>query len=557
MASSTTYRSLKGSKHPHPQEYKKLHPTDAGEQLTVTLLLRRNPSHTKLRPESMIADRGSRPPREAFAEARGAVPSELEAVANFAKEAGLEVVEADAARRSVVVRGSAATVNKAFNIQLNDYEYERGTYRSHDREVNLPSNIADYVEAVMGLTNRKVPARHFSTASVARKRALLDPPNTRPVTPAQVAALYNFPPGDGAGQTIGLYEMETQDGPAGYAMSDIAATMAALGNLPVPMIVDVPVDGTENSGNSDGETGLDITVAGAIAPKAKIAVYFAGAEPQNMIHALQKMIHPAGRDPIPTIISISYGWGPDDLGTPSFSDSEWSQFTQLFEDAATNRITVFVSSGDSGAFVESQTQAQVSYPGSEVWVTSCGGTSIGDVNGSSFDEWVWNDIGAAGPGATGGGVSARFDVPPYQAGAAVPVRNGTRNTGRGVPDIAGNASENSGYLQVINGSRPQPVGGTSAVAPLYAGLIARINANNGFPVGYLNTTLYNLPQSAFRSIVGPPGPANNSFGRVKGYAAGPSWNACAGRGSLNGQALQAAIAAAHAAPAPSPAPVVS
>jgi kumamolisin len=554
MASSISYRSLKGSEHPHPHEHKKLHPTDGGEQLTVTMLLRRKPGHAKLKPGAMVADRGTRPSREEFAAARGAEPSELKAVTDFAKKADLEVVETDPARRSVVVRGSAAAINKAFNIQLNDYQYERGTYRSHDGEVNLPSSIADYVDAVVGLTNRKVPARHFSTASAARKRALLDPPNTQPLTPAQVAALYNFPPGDGAGQTIGLYEMETEDGPAGYAASDIAATMAALGNLPVPTIVDVPIDGTGNSGNSDGETGLDITVAGAIAPKATIAVYFAGAETQNMIHALQTMIHPSGTEPVPSIISISYGWGSDDLGTPSFSDSEWAQFTQLFEDAATNKITVFVSSGDKGAFVESQTQAQVSYPGSEVWVTSCGGSSIGNVNGSSFDEWVWNDIGAAGPGATGGGVSARFDTPSYQAAARVPVRNGTGKAGRGVPDISGNASENSGYLQVINASQPQPVGGTSAVAPLYAGLIARINASNGFPAGYLNTTLYNLPQSAFQSIVGPPGPANNNFSRVKGYTAGPVWNGCTGLGSVNGQALQAALAAAHAAPVPAPAP---
>ena len=199
----------------------------------------------------------------------------------------------------------------------------------------------------------------------------------------------------------------------------------------------------------------------------------------------------------------------------------------------------------------SETQAQVSYPSSEVWVTSCGGTTIGNVNGSSFDEWVWNDIGAAGDRATGGGVSARLEFPSFQAGAPVPVRNGTGKAGRGVPDIAGNASENSGYLQVINGLRPQSVGGTSAVAPLYAGLVARINANNGFPAGYLNTLLYTLPTTPFRDIVGAPGPANNNFGHVVGYPAGPGWDSCTGLCSVNGQALQVALSAAQpAGPAP-------
>ncbi|RZF24330.1 hypothetical protein EVC45_39405 [Paraburkholderia sp. UYCP14C] len=242
--------------------------------------------------------------------------------------------------------------------------------------------------------------------------------------------------------------------------------MAALGNLPVPRIVDVAVDGTENSGQSDGETGLDITVAGAIAPAATIAVYFAGAQPQNMIDALQMMIHPNAGEPTPPIVSISYGWGPDDLGEPGFSDSEWTQISMLFEDADTNKITVLVSLGDSGAQIASRTQAQTSYPASDPWVTACGGTTIGNVNGATFEEWVWNDVGAAGPGATGGGVSARFPVPSYQSEVALPKRVGTGQAGRGVPDIAGNASENSGYLQVINGQPAQPVGGTSAVAPL-------------------------------------------------------------------------------------------
>jgi kumamolisin len=143
------------------------------------------------------------------------------------------VLETDAARRSVVVRGPAAAMNKAFQVQLHDYQYSKGTYRSHDEAVKLPASIVDYVEAVVGLTDRKVKATHFSTISAARKRAAVDPSNTTALTPAQVAALYNFPAGDGSGQTIGLYEMETQDqngnpAPAGYAVADITATMAAL-----------------------------------------------------------------------------------------------------------------------------------------------------------------------------------------------------------------------------------------------------------------------------------------------------------------------------------------
>jgi kumamolisin len=334
--------------------------------------------------------------------------------------------------------------------------------------------------------------------------------------------------------------MKTGTTPAGYALSDIQGTFKGFGNLPMPTIIDVPVDGTTNSGKSDGETGLDITVAGALAPKATIAVYFAGATTENMIHALQQMILPKAGEPAPSIISISYGWGPDDTATPSFSASVYAQFTSLFEDAATNKISVFVSSGDSGASVESKTQAQVSYPSSDIWVTSCGGTSIGNIDTNNPDEWVWNDSGA-----TGGGVSARFPVPTYQSAVkTLPVRNVTKTAGRGVPDIAGNASPYSGYEQVLNGKKPVPIGGTSAVAPLYAGLMARINSNLGSPAGFLNTTLYSLPASTFHDILGAPGPANNTYNGVTGYPAGPGWDACTGLGRLDGQAFQAALAAA-------------
>jgi kumamolisin len=539
MATSSAHRLLQGSEHPQPKGFKKLQATDGAQELTVTLMLRRHQGHTQVTPEEVMARPSSRPTREAFTKARGAAQSEIDAVVNFAKEAGLQVVDADAARRSVIVHGSAAAISKAFAVQLNNYEYARGTYRSHDGPVNVPASIADYVQAVVGLTNREVEAKHWSATSAVQQRAQADPPNTVALTPAQVANLYSFPAGDGANQTIGLYEMKIGRTAAGYSKSDIEGTMKALGNLPMPNIIDVPVDGEKNSGKSDGETGLDITVAAAIAPKATIAVYFAGAQVQNMIHALQMMILPKAGEPTPSIISISYGWGPDDPGTPNFSPSEYAQFTSIFEDASTNKITVFVSSGDSGAYVESTTQAQTSYPASDIWVTACGGTTIGNINGSSFDEWVWND-----DGATGGGVSARFAVPQYQAAAAIPKRTGTGTAGRGVPDIAGNASPYSGYPQVLNGKPPQPIGGTSAVAPLYAGLMARINSNLGSPAGFLNTTLYSLPAAAFRHIAGPPGPANNSFNGVTGYPAGAGWNACTGLGSVNGQALQAALAKA-------------
>ena len=548
MALPHGYNSLIGTEHVHPQDHKKLKPTAEGNMITATLILRRRPDGQKLRKmEEFSAGpkvAGKRLSRADFADMHGADPKDLAAVEAFARSNGLEVVESHRARRSVVVRGTAAAVRKAFAVELNDYDSPRGQYRSHIGSVNLPSALSETVEAVIGLDNRRVPAHHYSTA---RRKNPQDPPNTKPVTPQQVAQLYSFPAGDGTGQTIGIYEMETQEGPAGYTMQDLSDTMQAFGGgLKVPAPIDVSVDGVTNSGQSDGETGLDITVASAVAQGAQIAVYFTGGDTQSIIHALQRMIHPNAGDPEPSVLSISYGWGPDDESADSFSAQEYEQIDQLFQDAANLSITVLVSSGDSGALIESKTQAQTSFPASEPWVIACGGTTIGNINGGNFDEYVWNDTGAAGPGGTGGGVSARYPVPNYQTNAGVPMRNGTGKPGRGVPDIAGNASENSGYMQFING-QSSPVGGTSAVAPLYAGLIAVINANLGTPVGFVNPVLYSTGNGTFRDISTPPGPANNSFGQVTGYPANSGWDACTGLGSVKGTALQNALKAALAA----------
>ena len=513
------------------------------------MMLRRKPGGPKMRGlEDFAARRGAAHAASThakYASDHGADPKELEQVAAFARSHGLRVVESNQGRRSVVVSGTVAAINKAFDVTLQDYDSPRGKYRGHEGSAGLPHALADIVEAVSGLDNRQVPARHY--AARHRPAVGLDPPNTKPLTPLQVAQLYSFPAGNGAGQTIGIYEMQTQEGSAGYTAQDLALTMQAMGGgLTPPTPIDVAVDGVGNAGVSDGETVLDITVSSAIAQGAKIAVYFTGGTTQNILHTLQQMIHPGSGDPVPTVISISYGWGPDDENDDSFSAAEYTEIDQLFQDAANLGITVLVSSGDSGAFIESKKQAQASFPASDPWVLACGGATIGNVNGSSFTQYVWNDTWQGGSGATGGGVSARYPVPSYQSSVEVPKRIGTGTSGRGLPDIAGNASVNSGYPLYLAGQSSGPIGGTSAVAPLYAGLVAVMNGNLGFSVGFINATLYGIGAGAFNDVSGPPGPANNSFNGTTGYPASTGWNACTGLGSVNGAALENGLKAAHA-----------
>jgi kumamolisin len=544
-------KPLSGSAHAIPRQHKLLGETSSKQVITVTLYLRRRKNASKLLGEKDFTSKwGSLRPavdHQSFADKYGADPAEIQQVIDFARESGLDVKETNPAARSVVVQGAAAKLNSVFGVKLQNYQGELRKYHNHAGEAHLPSAIANLIETVSGLDNRPIRARAYNTS---RRRTTSDPANTKPVTPQEIAQLYAFPPGDGAGQTIGIYEMAVEDpqtnklADAGYKAQDVAKTIQGFGgNLKVPKIIDVSIDGVGNSGVNDGETLLDITVAGAIAQAATIVVYFTGPEPQNILHALQRMIHPLQGDPMPNIISISYGWGPDE--ETGFSEGEINQFGALFQDAANLFITVLVSSGDSGCYLGAS-HAQVSYPASEPMVTACGGTTVGNVSGANFDEYAWNDVGAGGPGATGGGISAIFQMPSYQNSAGVPKNNSTKKAGRGIPDLAGNASENSGYMQQASGFRTQPVGGTSAVAPLYAGLFARINSNLGSPAGFVNPVIYSLGAAAFRDTVAPPGPLNNSFNGVTGYPVTKGWDACTGWGSVNGLILQNGLKTAKA-----------
>ena len=557
---------LADSEHPLAAGAKSLGPLDPGETVNVTLIVRCRPGsqapYDIKHFQSTSTSKRKHVSHAEFADRYGAAQADLDSVADFARSHGLQVVATHRARRSVELRGTAAQANKAFGVTLHWHQSRRGKYRGFDDAIQLPAAIAEVVEAVIGLDNRPVPARRGPVRRDAARHGpkrpeaarsdqaadyQADPPNTTPLTPLQVAQLYDFPPGTGAGQTVGIYEMVVNDPETGqpqnpgYTASDLAATFSAFGGgLSVPTPQDIAVDGQENAGVSDGETVLDITVIGAVAQQAQIVVYFTGGTVQSIIHALQRMIHPNAGDPVPTVISISYGWGPDD-GSDGATKPELAQMNQLFQDAANQKITVLVSSGDSGAMIESSTQAQASYPATDPWVLACGGTTIGSINGTNFVEFVWNDTFGQNSGATGGGISSRFGLPSYQDGFPIPKRNNTGTVGRGVPDVAGNASPNSGYPEFIGGVSSGPTGGTSAVAPLYAGLIALLNATLGSPVGFINPLLYSLATTAFRDVTSEPGATDNSFDGVTGYPATPGWNACTGLGSIIGTKLLQAL----------------
>jgi kumamolisin len=253
-------------------------------------------------------------------------------------------------------------------------------------------------------------------------------------------------------------------------------------------------------------------------------VYFAPNTDAGFLDAITTAIHDTTNKP--SIISISWG-GPESTWTSQAMTS----FDEAFQTAATLGITVCVASGDNGSSDGVTDGADhVDFPASSPFALACGGTSINVRQNAISGEVVWND-GASG-GAGGGGISAFFPTPTWQAGLSASETSGKSLalTQRGTPDVSGNADPETGYDVRIDGS-DTVVGGTSAVAPLWAGLIARLNQLSGKPAGFLNARLY-ANAKALRDI---------TSGNNGDFAAAPGWDACTGLGSPNGAALKSII----------------
>jgi hypothetical protein len=341
----------------------------------------------------------------------------------------------------------------------------------------------------------------------------------------ELARLYHFPVSfDGHGQTIGLIELG-----GGYNNSDLSAYFTQL-NISKPNVTWVSVDGAKNvptgsPGGPDAQVTLDIEVTGAVAPGADIVVYFAPNTDRGFLDAITTSIH--DRINHPSVLSIS--WGQPEA---NWTKAAIRAMNDAFKDAATRGVTVLSAAGDSGVIDGiNDGQAHVDFPASSPWVLACGGTRLTASAERITSEVVWND-GRTG-GATGGGVSDIFPLPQWQMRANVPAgRNG--NAGRGIPDVAANASPKSGY-RIHVGGRPTIIGGTAAVTPFWAGLIALINQAVGLNVGFINPLLYSTLGPA--GILRPITEGNNGIDDIKGYSAGPGWNPVTGWGSPDGNKL--------------------
>ncbi len=502
--------------------------TPAGEldlsgRAELTLVLRRRaelPADVIAGPTVLTSDE--------LADRYGADPADVDLVSRTLTGRGLEITAAAPASRRVKVAGTLAELAGTFGVTLRqvsspDPGGQLVTHRYREGPLYIPAALDGIVLAVLGLDTRPQARAHFRSAAAAAQGISY--------APNQVADIYQFPAGTtGAGQTVAVIELG-----GGFSTSDLDTYFGDLG-IAVPSVTAVSVDGASNAPGSDPngadiEVNLDIDVIGAVAPGAAQVVYFApNSGDQGFVDAISDA---ATASPAPIAISISWGQSED-----SWTAQGLTSMNAAISDAAALGITVCVAAGDNGSSDGGKgREPHVDFPASSPYALGCGGTKlVADVStGTISSEVVWNET-AAGEGAGGGGVSDKFALPSWQATAGVPARAGGAKAhssgGRGVPDVAGNADPTTGY-QVYADGQAQVVGGTSAVAPLWAALISRIAQATGQRFGLVQPALY----AGITPGTDVPGFHDITSGNNGAYSAGPGWDACTGLGSPEGTDL--------------------
>lgn len=477
----------------------------------VLLLLRR----WHQLPDSLVSGTEIVTPDE-FVQQYGADPADIATTVEFMEAAGLSVVISEASSRSVVVAGSLAALCNAFGVTAAEATAEK------DPELRIPAELRGIVVSAFGLDS--VPQMIPMYRTIDGQPQIV-------YTPPELGRLYDFPAeADGAGQTLVIISVT-----GGFRQQDMEDYFNQLG-LRVPQLDVIGIDGAGNTPGpvdvppsaADIEALLDVQIAGALAPGARLVDYFAPNTEQGVVDAVRAAIHTINP---PTAISIS--WGSTEKGlTSRFRDA----LEEFFRDAAALGITVCAATGDAGSGNnEYDGGSHVNYPASSPHVLAVGGTTLfGDpASNTIHSETVWN----TGAGrATGGGVSDLFDLPRWQADAGVPPRFGRSESGRGLPDVSANADSLTGYQILMNGQLGF-VGGTSAAAPLWAALVCRLSQSLGRPLGLLAPLVYRdlttgQVTAGFRDIVA---------GDNGAYAADPGWDPNSGLGSPDGVALLAAL----------------
>jgi uncharacterized membrane protein len=466
-----------------------------------------------------------------FTEQFGPTAEDYQAVVSFARANGLTVTDTPANRLIVPITGSVAQINQAFNVTMRVYQHptENRTFYSPDREPSL--NLGARVAHITGLNNFSIPQprlKRQTTSGQAIANVLGSGPGGSYLGSDMRAAYYGGTTLTGTGQAVGILEF------GGYNLSDVNATFSNTGQTNNVPINNVLLDGATGAATGDdAEQVLDIVQAIGMAPGlSQVRVYIGSATVVDDASIFNSM----ATENIAKQISVSWGWVPDD---PSIDDV-------FFQEFAAQGQTVFVASGDDGAF-----DAAISpffYPGEDAYVTAVGATHLTTTGagGTWVSETAWNSGGAG----SGGGVSPDgISIPSWQAGAAN-TSNGASATLRNVPDIAMEGDFDN-YVCSVGYGCGGGWAGTSFAAPRWAGFMALVNQQateaGTAPmggVGSINPQIYAIGAgSNYSSDLHDIAVGNNDtaaqpvwFNAVTGYDLVTGW------GSANGQNLIDALA---------------
>jgi len=522
-------------------------PTSPAAPARAVLLLCPRDGHDPAAAAAAMA--GQRPGERKYlssaelAQIYGASAEEVAAVEAYAAGHGLAVEQVHAAARLVVLRGPMESFAGAFSCRPLDAT-QGGGYA-----IEPPAELATIVEGIFGLDDLPRFARTdralFATPGAAAAGGGTTPdgapaagaPMPGYSQPDAVATRYRFPAAaTGKGQTVAILLLGGgfYDDDLDHYFGDRKPRIEVIGiagatNDPAPRDPMLQYFAELPSGKTTADVDLqsqiwwtleatvDIELAGRFAPDADLVVCFAPNSELGKISALAELITGDAHDP--QILSCSWGAREAEL-SPSFLTAA-DRFFQL---AALRGISVCYSSGDKGANVKDG-QPSADFPASSPHVLACGGTALPPVEGAE-PEAAWNETRGTLVLATGGGYSRAFPLPAWQRG--VPTVDGGRPA-RGVPDVAAKADYAAGYEMWLGG-RTVHGGGTSSAAPLWAGLLARLNEVLGLRVGWLTPLLYTsyLEQKYLNEI---------TTGGNGVFEATAGWNPCTGLGSPDGEAL--------------------
>lgn len=475
-----------------------------------------------------------------FSDHTGVNDQHLEVIRRFAKTYNLNIDNINVGLGVVNLSGTTAAMEKAFKVELYSHSFDRErklqTHEviGHTGEASIPRELEGIVRSILGLNNtlvfHQVPYMPMETTIPAVSIA-------SGMSSAGFAKRYNFPiDANGSGQQIAIIACG-----GGFNRAEFRKYFKLIGLDKPPEIKTVSVDGSEYTPGenklADYELYTDCLVAATAAPGALIKVYFVRNDIMGFADAVEMIAKEGEKSPH----IISYSWGASET---TYSENTIAGVNQILQYATqVNQCTILCSSGDFGSTNAMQNTAEtplaVQFPASSPWVTSCGGTMLSDNTDVSEKEVVWNSIFLYDmliSNASGGGFSVTNKRPDYQKDVihADGYPQKYRNA-RGVPDVAGHASikPNSVSYWIYLHNENWLTGGTSAVAPLWAALVARLNQALGRRIGFMNPLLYAMAGTdALKDIKEG---SNAMPGGPPQWQAQSGWDPCTGLGVPHGE----------------------